>query len=389
MGALTYSKHRPILVLIHPERHLVMRPSCGKIWSSSMAKLLRAFLKLICYTTKSPFMWRLWRLMPDALRMACYRRLEAFGVSLPMCKVVRLPCGLALKAVYSGTPFPEAENMAFVAGHAGLPVPRLLDVVERSTSRPHGYILMSWIEGEPLRTWVARHSQNPPGADLLLDRVYAAMACKDTKALDEALDAAQNLPPPILDMSHGATLAEDLRQAFRKLREQPAPSSNAVAGLNNRPLTTPRCGDPHAMGPFASQTEFKTTLLTMAGGAVAHRVPELRRLAAPVLAKNHRIYFTHGDLHGDNILVKDNRLSGFIDWEHAGWYPEYWEYTMIERHTTDSPLMCQFWDAVRPFGAERYQDELALEYALWLCTGDTTVADASGDDLSCPRVTKS
>lgn len=27
-----------------------------------------------------------------------------------------------------------------------------------------------------------------------------------------------------------------------------------------------------------------------------------------------------------NILVENGHISGIIDWEQAGWYPEYWEY---------------------------------------------------------------
>lgn len=43
---------------------------------------------------------------------------------------------------------------------------------------------------------------------------------------------------------------------------------------------------------------------------------------------NHDIVFTHADLNMRNILVdEDGKLSGIVDWECAGWYPEYWEYT--------------------------------------------------------------
>ncbi|AEO66513.1 uncharacterized protein THITE_2114640 [Thermothielavioides terrestris NRRL 8126] len=37
--------------------------------------------------------------------------------------------------------------------------------------------------------------------------------------------------------------------------------------------------------------------------------------------------FTHGDLNPSNIFVRGNRVVGIIDWEFAGWYPYYWEYT--------------------------------------------------------------
>lgn len=37
--------------------------------------------------------------------------------------------------------------------------------------------------------------------------------------------------------------------------------------------------------------------------------------------------FTHGDLNPCNIIVRDGKVVGIIDWEFAGWYPHYWEYT--------------------------------------------------------------
>lgn len=37
--------------------------------------------------------------------------------------------------------------------------------------------------------------------------------------------------------------------------------------------------------------------------------------------------FTHRDLHPFNILVRNGKVVGIIDWEFAGWCPDYWEYT--------------------------------------------------------------
>ncbi|RDL30769.1 Uncharacterized protein BP5553_10114 [Venustampulla echinocandica] len=37
--------------------------------------------------------------------------------------------------------------------------------------------------------------------------------------------------------------------------------------------------------------------------------------------------FTHGDLNPLNILLCRTQIVGIIDWEFAGWYPFYWEYT--------------------------------------------------------------
>ena len=47
---------------------------------------------------------------------------------------------------------------------------------------------------------------------------------------------------------------------------------------------------------------------------------------------NHRIVFTHGDMHLQNILVdvrgtntEDANVVAIIDWEMAAWMPEYWD----------------------------------------------------------------
>ena len=37
--------------------------------------------------------------------------------------------------------------------------------------------------------------------------------------------------------------------------------------------------------------------------------------------------FTHGDLNTFDILVREGKVVGLIDWEFSGWYPHYWEYT--------------------------------------------------------------
>ncbi|OBT67681.1 hypothetical protein VE03_03534 [Pseudogymnoascus sp. 23342-1-I1] len=35
---------------------------------------------------------------------------------------------------------------------------------------------------------------------------------------------------------------------------------------------------------------------------------------------------THGDLNTGNIMIHDGHVSGIIDWEHAGYFPDWWEH---------------------------------------------------------------
>jgi hypothetical protein len=63
------------------------------------------------------------------------------------------------------------------------------------------------------------------------------------------------------------------------------------------------------------------------------------RRALPFIFRDHPPVFTHGDLQQKNILVRKVPCSGkgeetrfkyeiaILDWEFAGWYPSYWEYS--------------------------------------------------------------
>lgn len=42
--------------------------------------------------------------------------------------------------------------------------------------------------------------------------------------------------------------------------------------------------------------------------------------------QNHKIVFTHGDLHPGNILVRADGTVVLLDWGLAGFWPEYWEF---------------------------------------------------------------
>ena len=52
--------------------------------------------------------------------------------------------------------------------------------------------------------------------------------------------------------------------------------------------------------------------------------------------RGHQPTFTHSDIQKKNIFVRKVETNGFhnfeitlIDWEYAGWYPEYWEYFSV------------------------------------------------------------
>lgn len=51
-----------------------------------------------------------------------------------------------------------------------------------------------------------------------------------------------------------------------------------------------------------------------------------------MLPRSDRSVFTHGDIHPHNILVdKQAQIVGLVDFESAGFFPDYWEYAMMMR----------------------------------------------------------
>lgn len=136
-----------------------------------------------------------------------------------------------------------------------------------------------------------------------------------------------------------AHISAQLASALASLRAPASPGY--IGGLNRAPcrdyLLWSPAADPRRSGPFDNQAQLIDGLAAhIADNHTEPYVAHVRDLLAPVLT-DHRIVFTHGDLHMKNImLVPAGSLpdSGgrkfdiaIIDWQAAGWYPEYWEYT--------------------------------------------------------------
>ena len=82
-------------------------------------------------------------------------------------------------------------------------------------------------------------------------------------------------------------------------------------------------------GPFSSEADFNTFLRQ---NTVSKTPKVYHRMLASFMLDTHRILFTHGDLSPRNIIVREGCIVGLLDWECAGWYPEYWEYIRFFRN---------------------------------------------------------
>ncbi|KAK0704498.1 hypothetical protein B0H67DRAFT_648928 [Lasiosphaeris hirsuta] len=230
-----------------------------------------------------------WRMVPNRTRFAAYGMLNKLGrlvYGQEHSTVQRLPFGLYLKFhAESAEPYNEFNALRVVRQYSTIPTPSPLDVV----SGPRGggsfssgaYLLTTRVPGLPLSRCLYVLSD--------ADRDQIAAQLKDYVAQLRGIPSSPNLNAPI---------SNTLGEACRDTRIRGA---------------TP-------IGPFADETAFS----------------QLLRYSDEPARRGHKIFFSHADLNPRNILVDrvawpDGScgwaVSGIVDWESAGHYPEYWEYT--------------------------------------------------------------
>ncbi|KAJ3777213.1 kinase-like protein [Lentinula raphanica] len=312
--------------------------------------------------------WKLWTLFPDFVRRRTYLFIaRRWGISQSLCTVTRLPLGLALKRTYDRSPDIEASSMRFVRRNTTIPVADVFDVVPPN-GKEGGLLLTSWIEGQSLGSWIHSHSIWPPGFQKNLDILMHSDSIDEREA---ALARMETMEPKI-DVSDDHPLLVDLRNALAQLRSLPSPSCGPqICNVHGGPTIWARCRDRRLLQPVNTVAEFHELLFEEVSWTT--RLERLRLIAQPVHSKDHRITFTHSDMNASNILVKDDHLVAIIDWEFAGWYPEYWEYTQLIMQNLHLRPREEFWRRVGFFSGQ-YDDELKLERALWHSTGDMSIA---------------
>ncbi|KAE8144794.1 kinase-like domain-containing protein [Aspergillus avenaceus] len=117
----------------------------------------------------------------------------------------------------------------------------------------------------------------------------------------------------------------------------------------------------HQIRRIPNQTSFRFAN-TLGGPLYDHRL-ETSTSTIPYLSHPYRSFFSHADLNSRNILISRGRLAGIVDWECAGFFPEYWEYTkaiygiISNRESLESIIRHAF--------DEDYEEELKVERVLW------------------------
>ncbi|KAJ8488332.1 hypothetical protein ONZ51_g3610 [Trametes cubensis] len=249
--------------------------------------------------------------------MRAYSALAAVGKRLYDSdgSLQRLPFNLYLKygpRVRSS----EALAMAIVAQYTTIPVPKMLDCLRGDRGV---CILMTCLPGTAF-------GQDQTLYDLSPDQVH--------------------------------DFGDTLRDWFAQLRSIPVPSNAIISSIDGSPCRSYRISHDHDFGPFRSEDD----LWDYRFHSVPRRHhPELRVKLDTLRSRPHRLVFSHGDVHPNNFLVKDGRLTGWIDWECAGWFPEYWDYGSALYLRAAYRPWCEIFTNIFP----QYRPELEVEDAFW------------------------
>jgi Phosphotransferase enzyme family len=221
------------------------------------------------------------------IRLCAYRLLST---TTPFPNIRYFIFGIPLVLKYStGTVSGEADALRFLNNcDLDLPIPRIVDsfVVGQ-----YAYILMTKIEG-----------------DMLVHKLETMS--------DEQL----------------RVIVEDLFTVLRKLWTLQQPKQDVgkvMLSASGRGMPSPVLLFADSEGPFDSILEFYVYMSRHLFDSV-EEFKELYPNASQTIMSDNIVY-VHADLRSHNILVKDGRLSGIVDWENSGWLPLHWQLHVIRR----------------------------------------------------------
>jgi hypothetical protein len=162
---------------------------------------------------------------------------------------------------------------------------------------------------------------------------------------------------PYLSKGSKSSVAMQLKDMFDQMRAL-KPPDNFIGGidagmLRGSPFQT-MDPDSRINGPFKSSEEVGLALALASRNEMEETgrpgwLPHFFTQHLSIALNDHEAKFTHGDLHMRNVMVEkvfqnsssgnaelneweseqyhEYRVRGIVDWESAGWYPAYWEYT--------------------------------------------------------------
>jgi aminoglycoside phosphotransferase (APT) family kinase protein len=160
-----------------------------------------------------------------------------------------------------------------------------------------------------------------------------------------------------------------LRRYLQELRKIPQPPPvGRIESLTGACYDLRLENDP--FGPFGNEEEFHDWRLSTHDWQ-AQDIPDRLRACRQALRDDHRIVFTHGDLHVQNVQFdlrgsrpEDAHVSALLDWEMSAWMPEYWEPVKMLHGQFDAD-----WCRLVHESFPGYEDEIAADQDLNYVSG--------------------
>ena len=183
--------------------------------------------------------------------------------------------------------------------------------------------------GEPINVGEAQALAfiRDSGLNIRVPKVYSSGSSGESGFIEMEMIEGDTLDKIWNDLSgeEKHSYAQQLRAIVNQLRSL----EGDYIGSVEHGLAVDARRDRHHGGPFADEAGFNEFLLS---NTISTTPKIYRKMLENLLSgRKHRIVFTHGDLAPPNIMVNRGQIVGIIDWDNAGWYPEYWEYVQFLR----------------------------------------------------------
>jgi aminoglycoside phosphotransferase (APT) family kinase protein len=202
---------------------------------------------------------------------------ETFGDCVPVYKVD------AKTVVKTGSPvrLAEEETIRLVRDQTTIPVPEVYNAYT-DTLTGETCIVMEFIEGE---------------------------------RLDKAWDN--------FDEEQKQQVIEQLKDHFLQLREI---GGSFIGSVDGTPCANQIFEDSEGQfGPYNDEGSLNEGIVTAIHSTITGGwVDTVSQMVVALVG--HEIVLTHGDISPRNMLVQGTKIVAILDWELAGYYPEYWEY---------------------------------------------------------------
>ncbi|KAJ8058204.1 hypothetical protein OCU04_012401 [Sclerotinia nivalis] len=160
-----------------------------------------------------------------------------------------------------------------------------------------------------------------------------------------------------LDDQEKINFCHQLRDILIKMRTIEPPIRGIISSCDGNSIRDGRHISDFHGGPFENEADFNEFILDFGArppAALEHAI----RSRVPT---GHHTVFAQCDLSPRNIMVQDGKITGLIDWEDSGFFPEYWEYVKFFEVVTKHRDWKDYSGEIMP---NRYDDDLLFFQAL-------------------------